>query len=55
MYSLHAFSLLQQIFCSKIDKDTLEIPDHRGQELPDTEGMPELHRHIFEDREDILR
>ena len=54
MYSLYAFSLLQQVFCSKIDKDTLEIPDRR-EKAPDTEGMPETHRHIFEDREDILR
>lgn len=54
MYSLYAFSLLQQVFCSKIDKDTLEIPDRR-EGAPDTEVMPETHRYIFVDREDILR
>ncbi len=54
MYSLHVFSLLLHVFCSKIDKDTLEIPDRR-EGAPDTEVMPEIYRYIFEDREDILR
>ena len=54
MYSLHVFSLLLQVFCSKIDKDTLEIPDRR-EGAPDTESMPDVGRRIFEDREDILR